>query len=271
MCATATAGVGGLVVLAPCNPNIRTVSQAEAVGLPSYRGWSNQSFYVSNCGSYNGAGRMTLAYVTARINGITANLCVGEASGALSIDPCLDMTGHDFTTTLSTVWGLYSPGNGCQGAPAVPSSSNVSTASVLRDDTTINPTLCVDVVVAAASAPAPGPCIPCTFLMTLAGECVCPSSTFGANGCVDGCGGGSGPPPPPEPEPEPDPALAGGSCVCNMDPAAVCSSRPEICAALAPADGQLGVPGESGCVHNIAGCFLSSAAGKFAQAIRLCL
>ena len=56
---------------------------------------------------------------------------------------------------------------------------------------------------AHAQQPAPSP-TPCTYLMTLDGECVCPSSTFGADGCVDTPEPAPAPfPDTPEPEPEP--------------------------------------------------------------------
>ena len=132
MCATVTfVGVGADLVLAPCNPIIRTITKDPGLAayqkLHSYRGWDNQSFFVSTRGSYTGTGRILLAYGSVRLDDFTDDLCIGPGSpGKLSIVACLDMTAHDFTTTVSNDWGLYPP----EGP-----SSNVTRPSVLKDDT----------------------------------------------------------------------------------------------------------------------------------------
>ena len=140
-------GVDGAgLVLAPCGPDVRTLSRTQAAGLPSYRGWANQSFYATSCRSYNGAGRMVLAYAS---DG-PINYCVGAIEGqSYGLQPCSDVTGQDFTTTVMDTWGLRSPG-ACDNSA---SSSNVSAPSVLRDDT-IGGDACVGVGTTAAAATA---------------------------------------------------------------------------------------------------------------------
>jgi hypothetical protein len=138
-------GVDGAgLVLAPCGPDVRTLSRTQAAGLPSYRGWANQSFYATSCRSYNGAGRMVLAYAS------DSTYCVGAIGGqSYGLQPCSDVTGQDFTTTVMDTWGLRSPG-ACDNSA---SSSNVSAPSVLRDDT-IGGDACVGVGTTAAAATA---------------------------------------------------------------------------------------------------------------------